>query len=161
VRWKLCSRRPTELELLGAQEHPVDAFDADLVGDPGLVGAGGEREADAPQHLGGEDREECGRQPLEQEAGADQHEADDDREPAAVEVGDDAGRDLEEEAGELESGPDEHHLERVQSGVADVAARPGTTGAGQALAWRTTRCAIPNVNAWRQGRAGPGASASE
>jgi hypothetical protein len=98
---------------------------ADLVGDPGLVGARGEGVAHPPQHLSGEYRQEGGDQALDQHAGADQYEADDDRQPAAVQISDDAGRDLEREAGDFEGGSDQNHLQQRRAASPALCFHPG------------------------------------
>ncbi|MEU4393008.1 hypothetical protein [Kribbella sp. NPDC023855] len=112
-----------ELDLLGPDEDRRDLLLADLVGDSGLVGAGGEGEAETPQHLRGENREERRHQPLQQETRADEGEADDDGQPPAVEVGDDAGRDLEQEAGDFERRSDQDELQWAEADSLLKAAR--------------------------------------
>ena len=104
-------------ELLPAREHATDSVDPDLVGDPRLLGAARERVAEAPDRPA----REHGRDVVD---GAGQHEPqahhrppDHEREPARVRVGDDTGRNLEDEDRELHRGPHEHELERVHADV--------------------------------------------
>jgi len=56
-----------------------------------------------------------GQSPLEREAGPDEEEPHDDRAAASVGIGEDIGRHLEDEDGELERRTHEHELQRVQA----------------------------------------------
>ena len=59
-------------------------------------------------------------QALEHHPGPDEQVAGDHREPPAVEVGEDAGRHLREEAGHLQHRADEHELERAEPDSLDL-----------------------------------------
>src|SRR5690606_16874815 len=84
-------------KLCAAHIDAAYAFFAKLVGDPGLLGPAGEGVADAPDHLRQQDGDENRERAFEHEPEADQDDADDDRAPPAIDVGDDSGRDLEQQ----------------------------------------------------------------
>ena len=79
-------------------------LDADLIGQPRGAGAAAEGRSEAPYDRGGEQRVEERDGPREQETGAREGESDDDREAAAVDVGDDAGGNLEGKDRRFEDG---------------------------------------------------------
>jgi hypothetical protein len=76
----------------------------------------------APDDLADQRRPELRHPSLEGVTAAHQGQPDQDRQPPAVHVGNHAGRDLEDEAHDLQHGPDQDHLQRIQSddgGVVD------------------------------------------
>ncbi len=106
-------------ELLGPQEDAGERGLADLTREPRFGCPARERVGDAPEDLCGHDRGDVRVRAFQYEADTHPDVADDDREPPAVDVGDDAGRDLEDEDRGLHERPDEHQLERVQPGGLD------------------------------------------
>jgi hypothetical protein len=76
--------------------------------------------AGPPDHLRGEDRGERRDQPLQEHPRSHQRHADDDGQTPAIEIGDDTGRDLEEEAGRLQQRPDQDHLQWAEAHHGDV-----------------------------------------
>lgn len=99
-----------EVLLLEAGEEGLDGVDSDLVADPRVDCAGDEGEPEPPYDLRREDRPERGGGSLDEEADADDGGADERGQPPRVEVGDDAGGDLEEDATGLEHGSDDDEL---------------------------------------------------
>ena len=97
-----------------AHEHPPDVLGADLVRDPGLVGAAHERPAEPPEHPAEEDGPELGHRSDEDRRAAHHEQRDHDGQLAPVQVGDDSGRHLEQEDGRLHHRADEHELKRAQ-----------------------------------------------
>ena len=106
-------------EPLAADEHGADLVRPHLVGDPGLVRAAHERVSEPPQRPRDQDRDEVGHEPDERPGDALQQDADDDRELPPVGVGEDTGRDLEDEDGYLHHGADEDQLQRVEPDLAN------------------------------------------
>ena len=95
-----------------AQEDAADVLEADLVRDPGLLGAAREGVREAPERPERDDQPRRRDEPDREPGDAHPEVADDQREPAAVGVGHDAGRHLAEEDRRLHRRPHQHELER-------------------------------------------------
>jgi hypothetical protein len=93
-----------------AQEDGADPVDADLVRDPRLLGAARERVGEAPDAPEGDHEPRRGDQADGDPGGAGSEVAEHERESAAVGVGDDAGRHLEEEDRRFHRSPHQHEL---------------------------------------------------
>ncbi len=92
-------------DLRCSKEEPACRDFADFIGYPRIFGAIRERRADSPDDLGDKDRRELRDRALEDEPGANEA-AHRGHGPAAAEsVGEEPGRDLEDEARELEDAP--------------------------------------------------------
>ncbi len=113
-------------------------LDADLIGQPRGPGAAAEGRSEAPYDRGGEQRVKERDRPREQETGAREGESDDDREAAAVDVGDDAGGNLEGKDRRFEDGTDKDQLEGVETHRLDLVdeARGDDRGDGESLEGR-------------------------
>ena len=110
-------------ELLRAEERRRERALTDLTREPCLGRAARERVGDAPQDLRGHDRADVRVGAFHDEADAHPDVADDHRQPAAVDVHDDARRDLEDEHRGFHERADEHQLERVQARRLDAVQR--------------------------------------
>jgi hypothetical protein len=102
-----------------AQERAADLVRAELVGQPGLVGADEERRARAPDGVAGEDDRERRRRAEEHDPQPLKRHADCDREPPGDGVREDAGRHAEQEVAQLHHGAVEHELQRREVRLAD------------------------------------------
>ena len=110
-------------ELLRAEERRRERVLTDLTREPCLGRAARERVRDAPQDLRGHDRADVRVGAFHDEADAHPDVADDHRQTAAVDVRDDARRDLEDEHRGFHERADEHQLERVQARRLDAVQR--------------------------------------
>ncbi len=110
-------------ELLRTEERRCERVLTDLAREPRFGRAARERVGDAPEDLRGHDRADVRIGALHHEADAHPDVADDHRQTAAVDVRDDARRDLEDEHRGFHERPDENELERVQPGRLEAVER--------------------------------------
>ena len=102
-----------QAELGGPQEHRGQLGLAGLVGEPRLLRAEREGGADAHRDLRDQLHREAGGKSLHQEAGRDQEPAGDHAELPARDVGQNPGRELNDEVREFQHRAEQDQLERV------------------------------------------------
>ena len=104
---------------LTTQENASHVLHADLIGDPGLVGAARERIGEAPEAPDRDDRPRRRDNADEHPGDAHAHVTDDQRELPAVRVRHDPGWHFEQEDGGFHRGSHENELERGEVQLAD------------------------------------------
>src|SRR6266508_2309122 len=106
-------------DLCAPQIDRTHVLRADLVGQPGVGGAARERVAEAPDRPPGDDGPCFRHRPDEHDRRSHDDEPDHGGQSAAVDVGDDSGRYLEDEDGELHERSDKNELKRAHSHARD------------------------------------------